>query len=517
VDAARLTLDGDARPLLGEISARGWREHPVTIRQLLSHTAGLDTRWIGMAAHHPRDVQPLATYLARAMPPLIDVPGNRVRYSNFGYAAVGRAVEVTSGLSWSDAVERRILQPLGMTGAYVSPREPDATHAVGYRYRSDTMPEPALYENVAPAGALHATASDMARLMIAVLDTADGALSISPASKRLLLHPAASVAPGVRGYAFGTFEYPNTTAYAATMGGELPGFSTRMLFVPAHRLGVVIMVNRKDPTLAVAVFDSLLRRLPTVNDRNAPPCAPASADTTPSARLAAGKYRVINYDHSSFLRIGAVLGPVFEVREPAADGFVLLDPLLSRFTRWVRRSPNSWSAPTGQCMGRMTNERGGILALSTTLAGPVMLERPLLLDNAPLALGLITLSVVGLLGVLVVVPIRSFREGIAQRMRSPLYVAALGVAVGQLALVTGFVAGLYLLAIAYDDRFAWGLPAWFRIVLALPYLLTPMTAIAGYLLFRESRQSGRVPAAPAIAVIASTVLLVFTWAWSIPG
>ena len=260
VEAGRLELRQDIRPLLGRIRAAGWDRHRVTLHDLLTHTAGLDTRWIGMATEDPADVRTLAEYLRRAMPPIIDPPGAVVRYSNHGYAAIGRAVEVASGLSWADYVEQRILVPLQMRRSYAGPRAPDAHHAVPYRYRRDTTPEPNVHEHAALGGAARSTATDLARLLVALLDTTSD-VPLSPEGNRLLLTPQHRIGSGVPGFAYGTFEYPNGRVRAASMGGEVPGFSTRLLIVPELGLGVVLMINRKDPTLAVGVFDSLLARL----------------------------------------------------------------------------------------------------------------------------------------------------------------------------------------------------------------------------------------------------------------
>lgn len=110
----------------------------VTIRRLLSHTAGLPNplplRWV-----HPRDSHgqfdehaALAAVLA-AHPALRDPPGTRYRYSNIGYWLLGPVVERASGQPFPAYVGRHILAPLG-----IAPRDlgyvvsDPARHAAGY-------------------------------------------------------------------------------------------------------------------------------------------------------------------------------------------------------------------------------------------------------------------------------------------------------------------------------------------------------------------------------------------------
>jgi D-alanyl-D-alanine carboxypeptidase len=117
----------------------------VTIRRLLSHTAGLPNplplRWV-----HPVDRNgdfdehaALASVLA-AHPALRDPPGRRYRYSNIGYWLLGSVVERTSGQAFPAYVAQHIFAPLGIApedlGYVVS--DP-ARHAAGYLEKYSTL------------------------------------------------------------------------------------------------------------------------------------------------------------------------------------------------------------------------------------------------------------------------------------------------------------------------------------------------------------------------------------------
>ena len=87
--------------------------HPMTIREILSHTSGIPRR---SAEEGGLDVHPLAEEVAlHAKNPLIFDPGTQYAYSNAGIATGARIVEVVSGEPYEKFMQERLLDPLGMT------------------------------------------------------------------------------------------------------------------------------------------------------------------------------------------------------------------------------------------------------------------------------------------------------------------------------------------------------------------------------------------------------------------
>lgn len=89
---------------------------PITIHQLLTHTAGLPSV-VG------KDEEPLtrSAYLARAFDtPLLFLPGTRYEYSNVGYSILAAIVETVSQQSYETYLYNTLWQPAGMeaTGYY---------------------------------------------------------------------------------------------------------------------------------------------------------------------------------------------------------------------------------------------------------------------------------------------------------------------------------------------------------------------------------------------------------------
>ena len=103
---------------------------PVTIRHLLTHTAGLTYSFWEYGAVEARyraarvsADQPLADFVADLLKlPLAFQPGSAWRYS-FAHDVVARLVEVISGQAFDDYLREHIFEPLGMvdTGFHVPP------------------------------------------------------------------------------------------------------------------------------------------------------------------------------------------------------------------------------------------------------------------------------------------------------------------------------------------------------------------------------------------------------------
>src|SRR4029077_12206698 len=88
-------------------------KHPITVREVLSHTSGLPFK---SAKESPTlDVLPLRDAVASyAAAPLQFEPGSKYQYSNAGINTAGRIIEVVSGIPYEEFMEQRLFGPLGM-------------------------------------------------------------------------------------------------------------------------------------------------------------------------------------------------------------------------------------------------------------------------------------------------------------------------------------------------------------------------------------------------------------------
>lgn len=128
------------------------RSHSMTARHVLSHTTGLPNWARG---------DELATRQA---------PGERWGYSGEGFVYLQRVLEVVTGLSLQELLEREVFEPLQMRSSSVIWRPAyDATTATGHDEAGDPVEKRRPREANA-AASLHTTATDFGRFLAAVVE-----------------------------------------------------------------------------------------------------------------------------------------------------------------------------------------------------------------------------------------------------------------------------------------------------------------------------------------------------------
>ncbi len=169
-EEGRIGLDDEVNMYLKDFKIDYYKAQPITIRHLLTHTAGFDERIIQMMSKEfDTELGDLGTYLKQNMPEAIREPGRVMQYSNHGMTVLGYIVEEVSGMRIDHYMEQTIFEPLGMDNTYYeySPVLKDQV-SKGYRFDSEVYIElPLARCLVHPAGAMMSTATDMAKFMTA--------------------------------------------------------------------------------------------------------------------------------------------------------------------------------------------------------------------------------------------------------------------------------------------------------------------------------------------------------------
>lgn len=115
----KLTLDDDVHRVLAELPDYG---HPITVRQLLTHTSGLRDYIELLILQRGRFEEDRITQadfmqMVARQKALNFEPGTDYEYSNTGYALLAVLVQRVSGQSLRDFAAERIFQPLGMSSS----------------------------------------------------------------------------------------------------------------------------------------------------------------------------------------------------------------------------------------------------------------------------------------------------------------------------------------------------------------------------------------------------------------
>jgi CubicO group peptidase (beta-lactamase class C family) len=238
-DEGKLSLDDKVAKYIPGISGG----NRITIRQLLSHTSGLQDYWpqdYSFAAME-KPVTPQQIVDRWAKKPLDFEPGTQWQYSNTGYVVAGMIAEKVSGEPLLSFLQRSIFRPLGM-----HPIDQDRAigkgFPVGYRRNAlgPVRPEtPAAPGWLYAAGELAMTAEDLARWDIARINR-----SLLPVEDWAEQERPVKLASGASsGYGLGVFLGEKRGRAMVDHGGEAVGFLSENTVFPQDRAAVVVLVN----------------------------------------------------------------------------------------------------------------------------------------------------------------------------------------------------------------------------------------------------------------------------------
>ena len=190
----------------------------ITIRQLLTHTAGLVREAPGFDW---QKVQPDADVIETAFAsPLRFAPGDKYEYSNTGYFALAEIIRKVSGEPWEDYLAERVFRPLGMSSTRpTNTREPPANRAAGYS-DNDRLQDAPAWAALRPSGAFLSTVLDLAKWDAALYSD-----RILTESSRRTMWTAVTLNDGKTSpYGFG-WQVDSVDGHKQVHhGGALPGF-----------------------------------------------------------------------------------------------------------------------------------------------------------------------------------------------------------------------------------------------------------------------------------------------------
>jgi D-alanyl-D-alanine dipeptidase/CubicO group peptidase (beta-lactamase class C family) len=264
----------------------------ITLRQLLTHRAGVVCE--PPVGHYADASSPdlAATLASAAGTTLIARPGERVAYSNLGYAAVGGAVAHVTGEPFAAAVDRLVCAPLGLADSSFSPR-PDlrARQAVGtmWTYDGRAIATPDFALGCAPALDLRSTVVDLAKFARSWLPDAPQRV-LSPETQAAMWHlPAGQVEGQGLGFQVSALDGHRRVGH----DGTVYGFASELAALPEDGLCVAV-VGTVDfaNDLAAAIADFALRAMLAHRrgERLSPPPTPAPIAAA-AARALVGRYR----------------------------------------------------------------------------------------------------------------------------------------------------------------------------------------------------------------------------------
>jgi CubicO group peptidase (beta-lactamase class C family) len=262
-------------------------ELPVTIAQLLSHTAGLRAEtpgpWWERAPGIPFN-ELVPNSLRREA--LLWRPGRRFHYSNLDYAILGELIARHRSAPFEDVVRDELMRPLDMRRTTPRPEAPFAEGLAVHPHADLVMNEPehdALA--MAPAGQLWSTIEDLGRWSQVIAGRRPEILRASSAVE--MAEPIALMdAPdkpwtGAYGLGLQIWNQGGVRRYGHT--GGMPGHWALLLVDQATSDVVVAVANSTYKGFRVPFFDELLSTVISQQPRNKSPFQPSPAGSHPQA------------------------------------------------------------------------------------------------------------------------------------------------------------------------------------------------------------------------------------------
>lgn len=341
VEEGRLDLSADVNTYLEDFEIPDTYPKPITLHHLLTHTAGFEERVKGVYARNADDIRPLGEYLADDMPARVRPPGEFAAYSNYGVTLAGYIVEQVSGMPYDRYVEENILKPLEMhhtTTRQPPPPELAGNVSVGYTYQNGGYEtEEFEFYNIAPAGSMSATATDMAKFMISHLQ--DGRYGderiLQEATAQEMHRRHFSNDPKVNGIGYGFMEMDRNGQRTVMHGGETSWFRTALWLFPEQDVGLFVSYNSAGGEEArEQLFDAFLDRYYPAPD---PPTGKPPADFRERADRFTGSYWPTRAAQTTPEKLNALT----QMRSVsvAGDGTLLTRPLRGDPQRWVEVRP----------------------------------------------------------------------------------------------------------------------------------------------------------------------------------
>jgi CubicO group peptidase (beta-lactamase class C family) len=310
---------------------------PVTMADLLTHSAGFRGRSINSMARRESERVPLGDFLAHNMPTRSMPPGSVISYSNHGNQLAGYLVEEITSIPFEKYVEDNILIPLGMEhSSFTNPANLLPCLAKGY-YFSDGIYQEALMEYsrplISPAGSLIATADDIGHFMIAQLQGGyyQDKCILNEITCREMQKQQFANDKRLPGTCYGFYEYQVNGQRAILHDGDVTGFASRLFLIPDQSIGFFVCNNTSNSILRMELTDSLMRHFfPNVENTKK---SIVENKSTQNVKRLAGNYRNTRIGLDYFDKFEAA-SAVMPFSEKDLNRWIELEPL-------VYKSPNS--------------------------------------------------------------------------------------------------------------------------------------------------------------------------------
>lgn len=225
------------------------------IRNVLSHTTGLPYHAYTNMVEEGISLDSMLSWLKNVN--LVSRVGSEYSYQNVAYSLIAPVVKTATGKTFENVMRERVFEPLNMKTASIDyasiMQNPNVARPHMRRSRKwRTAKITDTYYNVAPAGGINASISDMAQWMIALLGNREDVISkntlaqlftpvVRARSKNRNYGRMHRLSDSFYGLGWRILHYPNDTLIYH--GGYVNGFRSEVALNPRDKIAVCILAN----------------------------------------------------------------------------------------------------------------------------------------------------------------------------------------------------------------------------------------------------------------------------------
>ena len=244
VERGILNLDEDINSYLTAFQIPDTFPEPITLRHLLTHTAGWEKMSFPSIFSSPSGN--FETMLEVTLPKRVRPPGILPAYSNYGMSLAGYIVQKVSNITFERYLEDEIFLPLGMN--FSTCDQPINSTLSNYQskgYDRNLVARAFEYISLPPCGAVSSTSTDMAKFMIAHLNngTMGDSRILNNNTIQEMQSPNFVIRPNFPAILYGFYEQATNNEYSFGHGGDTQYFHSMMTLFPENQIGFFVSFN----------------------------------------------------------------------------------------------------------------------------------------------------------------------------------------------------------------------------------------------------------------------------------
>ena len=221
-----------------------FNNEPITLRQLMSHRAGIlrEPAYGNYFADNETSLEKTVESVSNSS--LIHPPGTITKYSNAGIAVVGYTLEKIFQKPYLEFMQENILNPLNMNASsfeFKNSMSLNLAEATMWSYDGRSFKAPRFELGMVPAGSLYSSVTDLAKFVNMIFSdgSVNGEKFVNPNTLKEMFTPQFTDSE-VSGYGIGFRVSKHNDYKMISHGGAIYGYSTQLSALLEPKIGVVV-------------------------------------------------------------------------------------------------------------------------------------------------------------------------------------------------------------------------------------------------------------------------------------